>query len=257
VTDDRNLQSIASRALESNPFMSLRDLSRKIRDIADVTISAASVHLLVKKIGFTHKKARWFVDSPAIQASRAAFHGHLEREGIGVDDVLNFDESNFVHINRPINGWAQKGKRLNARCRVMRGKSTSLLMAISRSGIKRWKVSDQTTTAESVAKFITDHLMDTGKTHLMMDNASIHKTEGVRSACRQVGLKPLFLPPYTPAFAPVETCFSVIKSRLRRSTTSGDRAQFMEILRAEIDAVACTSQLFDKCWSRMDVAART
>jgi hypothetical protein len=29
--------------------MSLRDLSRKIRDIADVTISVASVHLLVKK----------------------------------------------------------------------------------------------------------------------------------------------------------------------------------------------------------------
>jgi hypothetical protein len=50
-----------------------------------------------------------------------------------------------------------------------------------------------------------------------MDNAPIHHGGNVLDLCDQFGVSLLYLPPYSPAFNPIEKGFDIIKARLRRS----------------------------------------
>jgi transposase len=47
---------------------------------------------------------------------------------------------------------------------------------------------------------------------VIMDNLSSHKSGKVREAIEAMGAKPLFLPPYSPDFNPIEKAFSKLKA---------------------------------------------
>ncbi|GES84883.1 homeodomain-like protein [Rhizophagus clarus] len=51
---------------------------------------------------------------------------------------------------------------------------------------------------------------------LVLDNARIHHDEDLIEYIKAFGSRVEFLPPYSPDFNPIETCFSVIKSFLKR-----------------------------------------
>jgi len=46
---------------------------------------------------------------------------------------------------------------------------------------------------------------------IILDNASIHKGDDVNTICQEKKLIPLYSPPYSPWFNPVEGCFSIVK----------------------------------------------
>jgi transposase len=46
---------------------------------------------------------------------------------------------------------------------------------------------------------------------LLMDNVPFHKSPIVKRFYQEVGVKLLFIPPYSPWFNPIELCFSIIK----------------------------------------------
>jgi len=48
-----------------------------------------------------------------------------------------------------------------------------------------------------------------------MDNLAAHKVKGVQEALEEVGATPLYPPPYSPEFNPIELAFSKIKTFLR------------------------------------------
>lgn len=51
---------------------------------------------------------------------------------------------------------------------------------------------------------------------LVMDNASWHRDVKVRELCDSVGLKLMYLSPYSPDFNPIEAWFSDLKALIRR-----------------------------------------
>ncbi len=52
---------------------------------------------------------------------------------------------------------------------------------------------------------------------VVMDNLPAHKLTGVREAIEEAGARPLYLPPYSPDFNPIEKAFSKLKALLRQA----------------------------------------
>ncbi len=50
---------------------------------------------------------------------------------------------------------------------------------------------------------------------VVMDNLAAHKVAGVRERVEAAGAEVLYLPPYSPDFNPIESCWAQIKQRLR------------------------------------------
>jgi transposase len=61
-----------------------------------------------------------------------------------------------------------------------------------------------------------DTLPDDCPPYLLLDNVAFHKTRSVVECMSRRGLVPVFVPPYSPQFNPIEYVFSYIKRRLRR-----------------------------------------
>lgn len=54
---------------------------------------------------------------------------------------------------------------------------------------------------------------------VVMDNLAAHKHPRVRALLEQAGAQPLYLPPYSPDFNPIEQCWAKIKEGLRAAKT--------------------------------------
>jgi len=50
---------------------------------------------------------------------------------------------------------------------------------------------------------------------VIMDNLPAHKAAGVRNAIEAAGASPLYLPPYSPDFNPIENAFAKLKAMIR------------------------------------------
>ena len=55
------------------------------------------------------------------------------------------------------------------------------------------------------------------KSHLSKINASIHHGKLLKKLATQEDLEIVFLPPYSPELAPIETVFALIKAKIRRN----------------------------------------
>jgi transposase len=59
-------------------------------------------------------------------------------------------------------------------------------------------------------------MVERGKRLLIMDNCSIHYNARFLQLLDDNNIDHLFLPPYSPAFNPIEECFSAIKKWIHR-----------------------------------------
>jgi transposase len=71
---------------------------------------------------------------------------------------------------------------------------------------------------------------------VVLDNLSVHKGAEVRRLVEACGCRLLFLPPYSPDFAPIELAFAKIKQALRR-TAARTRASLEAAIAAALDTI--------------------
>jgi len=64
---------------------------------------------------------------------------------------------------------------------------------------------------------------------VVVDNLSSHKVSGVEEAIRATGASPLYLPPCSPDFNPIEKFFSKLKALLRKAAKRSIDALWKEI----------------------------
>ena len=64
---------------------------------------------------------------------------------------------------------------------------------------------------------------------LVMDNCSIHIEDSIVQLCQETGWDFVFLPQYSPMLNPIEECFSVLKSQIKKLLTGEYNRRRMKI----------------------------
>ena len=112
---------------------------------------------------------------------------------------------------------APGGQRVGGAVPLTRGRSLTLIGALSVNGLGAVQVLEGALTQYRFAWYITQCLAPTLQAGdvLVLDNASAHKLDGVSQWLAERGVEMLFLPPYSPDLTPVEQAWSKLKTTLR------------------------------------------
>lgn len=131
------------------------------------------------------------------------------------------DESHFnrLTLRRPY-AWSKRGDRASRHELQFRGAKYSILPALSLDGILHLDVVENAVTGAVFRNFVEGLLPLMNKfplpnSVLVIDNASIHKVDGIRELVEERGMRLVYLPSYSPDLNPIELTFSSVKAWLR------------------------------------------
>ena len=201
--------------LQTAPRFSSLEVGAFVKSILNVMISRQHAHRLIRKVGFTYKRAKRRGGGPRIRKNIGAFLRSYKSSAAG-NNVISFDESGFDQRMKPVYAYAPSGKPAVVQVHPCGDRTRyNLLMAIHRTDRPCTAVLDHSTRGGDVAAFIRSMPYAGGAT-IIMDNASIHKTREVRKACEDKRYKILFTPSYSPEYNPIEMVFGSIKNDFYR-----------------------------------------
>ncbi len=132
------------------------------------------------------------------------------------EDILVLDESGFLLSQRRDYGWSKKGERLREQ-RKRRSERLSLIGVISQEDVVGMMTLNGSFNTKSFLRFLELFVLPFTRPGqvLVMDNWTVHKTEKLEPLLMSYGVKPLFLPPYSPEFSPIELFWGWLKNHLK------------------------------------------
>lgn len=119
--------------------------------------------------------------------------------------------------------WSPIGERAFFAKPTSKGERISVVGAIKYDGLLNAFCFEGTLNSLAFAYYVENFLvkdLSPGKV-VVLDNASSHKNEETLSMIKNKGVDILFLPPYCPELNPIEHCWSVVKSFLRKLMPRG------------------------------------
>jgi transposase len=114
-------------------------------------------------------------------------------------------------------GRAPTGQRVIGSIPQNYGPNVNMLGALGVHGLHAVMTVDGATDADVFRTYIRQVLGPTLTPGdiVVMDNLRAHKARGVQQALARRGARLLYLPPYSPDLAPIEPCWSKVKTALR------------------------------------------
>ena len=131
------------------------------------------------------------------------------------------DESGTNLAMTPRYGRAPRGERVVGSVPRNHGPNTTLFAALSLDGIQAAMTLEGAADRAAFEVFV-EHILAPTLTSgqlVIWDNLSVHKSAVAERLLAARGCRVLFLPPYSPDFAPIEQAFSKLKTALRRTGT--------------------------------------
>jgi transposase len=119
-----------------------------------------------------------------------------------------------------------------------RSERWSLLPAITVDGYLSYTIFQGSITSEILEDFLECSVLPHCTAYpgpnsvIVLDNASIHRSERVRELCRQAGVMLEYLPPYSPDYNPTERSFKQLKGWIKRN---GELVELFEIFEGFLD----------------------
>jgi transposase len=129
------------------------------------------------------------------------------------------DESGTNLAMTPSYGRAPRGERVVGTVPRNHGPNTTLLAALSLEGITAAMTLEGAADRAAFEVFVAEVLAPslTPGQCVIWDNLSVHQSAEAARLLAARGCRLLFLPPYSPDFAPIEQAFSKLKTALRRT----------------------------------------
>jgi transposase len=211
--DDR-MTKLVERHLSLNPFLTSDELRHIVHSELSKSVSRSSCWRYIRKSGFSYKRARAKVSKPTVQAQTIDFKEKMK--DISLEKTVSLDETYFYISDKPRYGYSKRGEPLHSTSnRAFRAMKLSLLMAISSERVIGFSIFTGNCDTARFVQFLQTLDIRTGE-FLVMDNVAFHKSKRVLDTLTAKGVSPLFIPPYSPQYNPIEMAFSQIKCSFRK-----------------------------------------
>ena len=153
---------------------------------------------------------------PDVIAKRDAFRRKIRR--VPVERLVFLDESGLNLAMSRSHAWVKKGVEHIERTPTNWGTNLTLLGAIRVTGWVLLSTMFASTTAERFVLWLATKLLPRLQRGdvLVLDNLRAHKDARVIPLCAAVGVRVIYLPPYSPDFNPIEPGWALQKQHVRR-----------------------------------------
>jgi transposase len=158
------------------------------------------------------------------------------------------DESGINLAMTRLYGRAPQGERVVGPVPQNYGQNVTVLAALGEHGLHAVMTVDGATDAEvfrAYVKHVLGPTLSPGDI-VVLDNLGAHKTVGIQQMLARRRACLLYLPPYSPDLAPIEPCWSKVKTHLRKA-----KARTRQALDSAItDALATVTDADARGWFR-------
>lgn len=249
--------------VKENPCTSCKAVSQYILDKLGIQVSRQLVHIVLRRrLGLTYKRTRKRGTSPNTLALRPLFLQRLNDIVQQGTPIVSIDESGFDQRCVPVYGYALRGQRAIVKWKTCKDhKRYSLIMALHCDGRAHHHLTHTSVKGSDFASFIESLPFERGAA-LLLDNASLHKTVQVKAAFESKGYLPVFIPPYSPEFNPIELMFGIIKTKYYASRyTDGYEIQQSIVTSLESSTTTlavrnCFKHVIVACSEELDILKR-
>lgn len=169
-------------------------------------------------------------------ARQAWFEGQDDLE---IERLFFVDECGTNTKMARARGRSRRGERCRAAIPHGHWKTTTLVAALTTSGIAAPMILDDAMNGDMFAAYVTQLLVKELKPGdvVIMDNLPAHKVAAVRETIEGAGARLIYLPPYSPDFNPIEKAFSQIKAHLKKAAARS-KQNLDAAIAAAIDTVS-------------------
>lgn len=198
--------------LAADPLVSLEQMTKHIQQVLSISVSKELVRCVLKKDGFSRKRARFYGRPKDLPIKTAAFLAARDRYMAEGRRFASLDETSFGrNSNAIVKGYSKRGTALQLERRPAWTKTLSVLAAVdSCSGTLMHVQRSGSFDTASFVQFVQQLSLPRG-TVLLLDNVRFHHAANAKQAAAEKGYELLYVPPYSPWFNPVELVFSIVK----------------------------------------------
>jgi len=156
------------------------------------------------------------VSVPDVREKRAQWKENIKPEQL--EHLVFLDESGVNTNLTRLYGRNLSSKRVVDHALWNTPRSTTVLSSLRFTGEKAFVTYTGGTTGERFITYLRETLIPTLKPGdiVVMDNMRSHHVKAVGELLRQNGIVPLYLPPYSPDWNPIEMMWSKMKAILRK-----------------------------------------
>ena len=225
---DNAIWSILENIVTPPQFpLTVKWISEEFRRETGLRLSEYKIRKYLKwRLGYRYKKGNNRppkVKARNHQLAKGCFAWRLLKLLLNGCIISNWDESSFDREIRENYSWLPKRVGGSIIGEPIRGKS-SLILSVFPNGSWIAMVQDGTINSQAFSFYLEviskvikrAKKSEDNNMKILIDNAAIHHSELTRNALKALKLDIIYLPPYTPEFAPVELWFKAIKSVMKK-----------------------------------------
>ena len=230
------------------PSSTLKEIKEHIATTKHICLSIGLIHKALQRLKITLKVSNRLLDRVNSETTLAARENYARNFNLitPIDNtkVIFIDESGFnLHLTRRF-ARSRSGTRAPTVVPTIRSRNVSLILAANASRIIHYKIVDNSTCNRSIFATFCQELIakiqQANSLHgclIIADNATIHRTEEVRSLPNTEFSTYTFLSPYSYMLNPVEQIFSKIKSVVRSNMLYRSELPLVESITNRIEAI--------------------
>jgi transposase len=133
------------------------------------------------------------------------------------EEIVCIDETSFSNVANSFYGYFKKGHQ-PLHIEIKEREKISCVAAISSTSYVCYDLQRGSYNTNSFYDFIENMLipfLPKDVKYILMDNISFHTSSKIKVLLLNHGLQTIFIPPFSPKYAPIEEFFSVVKNRFR------------------------------------------